>query len=149
MHLSSLGQTNYCPVLFESVSTLHDLNSSAREEQEFDFKFAWLCWRTDDARLSYRLLLSRSKTPQTHQTLMEALKRSINRKTRRSRRCIYISVAAVFLGIIAIVTPVALVFSRFDHSRGISSTVLVPLYVYPNPGAWKPLYDVLVLLNLV
>ena len=46
--------------------------------------------------------------------------------------------------ILAIIIPVAVVFSRRKHSKGLASTVLVPLYIYPDTGAWDPLYEVLV-----
>ncbi|RDL38735.1 uncharacterized protein BP5553_03075 [Venustampulla echinocandica] len=47
----------------------------------------------------------------------------------------------VLLGvaIIVIVVPVAVMFGRKKHIQ--KSSVLVPLYVYPDPGAWDPLYD--------
>jgi hypothetical protein len=75
---------------------------------------------------------------------MEAPNRILRRKTKRSRRCVSIVCVVAAVVILAIVIPVAVVFSRRKHSHGLASTVLVPLYIYPDPGAWDPLYEVLV-----
>ncbi|KAH7395888.1 cell surface spherulin 4-like protein [Cadophora sp. MPI-SDFR-AT-0126] len=42
--------------------------------------------------------------------------------------------------IIAIVVPVAVMFGKKKNGAP-RSDVLVPLYVYPNPGAWDPLFE--------
>jgi hypothetical protein len=44
--------------------------------------------------------------------------------------------------IAVIVIPTAVTLTRSQDFYGSPITVLVPLYVYPNPGAWEPLYDV-------
>jgi hypothetical protein len=75
---------------------------------------------------------------------MEAPDRILRRKTKRSRWCLSIACVVVVVVILAVVIPVAVVFSRRKHSNGLASTVLVPLYIYPDPGAWDPLYEVLV-----
>ncbi|KAH8802482.1 Spherulation-specific family 4-domain-containing protein [Xylogone sp. PMI_703] len=41
--------------------------------------------------------------------------------------------------VIAIVVPLAVMFGKKDKMQP-HSDVLVPLYVYPSPGAWDPLY---------
>jgi hypothetical protein len=43
------------------------------------------------------------------------------------------------LTLIVIVVPLAVMFGK-KKSSPPQSTVLVPLYVYPNPGAWDPLF---------
>ncbi|EKD12448.1 uncharacterized protein L3040_001061 [Drepanopeziza brunnea f. sp. 'multigermtubi'] len=48
--------------------------------------------------------------------------------------------ALLLVVVIAIVVPIAVVFS--SSKKGTPrSEVLVPLYVYPSPGAWDPLYQ--------
>lgn len=48
----------------------------------------------------------------------------------------------VFLAVavIVIVVPLAVMFGK-KKSRSLQSTILVPLYVYPHPGAWDPLFN--------
>ncbi|KAL1990183.1 hypothetical protein VTN49DRAFT_6022 [Thermomyces lanuginosus] len=50
-----------------------------------------------------------------------------------------------FIAILAIVIPPAVVITlrKKARSMGPKSTVFVPLYVYPAPGAWSPLEDVI------
>ncbi|KAE8441933.1 hypothetical protein EG329_004141 [Mollisiaceae sp. DMI_Dod_QoI] len=40
----------------------------------------------------------------------------------------------------ALVIPLAIMLGKKRHNRG-QSTVLVPLYIYPSPGAWNPLFS--------
>lgn len=76
-----------------------------------------------------------------HFTTMKGNDAVISQILRRKRkRFWYISLAVVFLLILAVVIPVAVVFSRRRHPKGLKSTVLVPLYIYPVPGAWEPLH---------
>jgi hypothetical protein len=51
----------------------------------------------------------------------------------------YLLWALLGVAVIVIVVPIAVMFGRKKPStpRG---TVLVPLYVYPSPGAWDPLF---------
>ncbi|ERF71976.1 hypothetical protein EPUS_07446 [Endocarpon pusillum Z07020] len=63
---------------------------------------------------------------------------------RKRKRFWYFSLAIVFLVILAVVLPVAFVFSRRRHPKGLKSTVLVPLYIYPIPGAWEPLHEAII-----
>ena len=60
---------------------------------------------------------------------------------RKSKRFWYFSLAIVLLLILAVIIPVAFVFSQRRHPKGLKSTVLVPLYIYPVPGAWEPLHE--------
>ncbi|KAG9234923.1 Spherulation-specific family 4 [Amylocarpus encephaloides] len=63
----------------------------------------------------------------------------------RSKRfkCWSIISVVLLVIILAVVIPIAVIFSRRSSTvKGIKSTVLVPLYIYPSPGAWDPLYKV-------
>ncbi|TVY15145.1 Spherulin-4 [Lachnellula arida] len=50
----------------------------------------------------------------------------------------YLLWALLGLAVIVIVVPIAVMFGRKKPSTP-KGTVLVPLYVYPSPGAWDPL----------
>ncbi|TVY49352.1 Spherulin [Lachnellula occidentalis] len=50
----------------------------------------------------------------------------------------YLLWAVLGLAVIVIVVPIAVMFGRKKPSTP-KGTVLVPLYVYPSPGAWDPL----------
>jgi hypothetical protein len=48
-----------------------------------------------------------------------------------------------FFGVIvtlAIVIPTAVMFGKKKKASPPKATLLVPLYVYPAPGAWDPLF---------
>ncbi|RFU27107.1 hypothetical protein B7463_g9239, partial [Scytalidium lignicola] len=51
----------------------------------------------------------------------------------------YLIWIVLLLIVIAIVVPLAVMFGKKDKSPP-HSDVLIPLYVYPSPGAWDPLY---------
>jgi hypothetical protein len=73
---------------------------------------------------------------------MKALPPRANRhiKVPASRRTlIWTTLTAV--AILALVVPLAVMFGR-KHKAPPKVSVLVPLYVYPFPGAWDPLYTV-------
>jgi flagellar basal body-associated protein FliL len=73
---------------------------------------------------------------------MEAPARILHRhKTKRSRRSLFIIAIIVIVVILAIVIPLAVVLPRKNRSHGETSTVIVPLYIYPDVGAWDPLYE--------
>jgi hypothetical protein len=72
---------------------------------------------------------------------MEAPAQVLRRSSKRSKFCITISVAVVVAVLVAIVVPVAVTLSQRRQPRDLSTTVLVPLYLYPDPGAWEPLFD--------
>ncbi|CZT07757.1 related to cell surface spherulin 4-like protein [Rhynchosporium agropyri] len=69
------------------------------------------------------------------------------RRNCKSRFCgvpLWILSLLVSLVVItAIVVPIAVMFGRKKNSSGPAprSAVLVPLYVYPDPGAWDPLFE--------
>ncbi len=44
------------------------------------------------------------------------------------------------ISILAIVIVVAVMFGRKKNAAMLKSDVLVPLYVYPLPAAWDPLF---------
>lgn len=58
-------------------------------------------------------------------------------KRRRTQK--YLLWALLTIAVIAIVVPVSVMFGRRKKSAP-KSTILVPLYVYPAPGAWDPLF---------
>jgi len=67
---------------------------------------------------------------------------SANNKDRmvtRVKRITIISIIAA-LAVIAIVVPITVVFVRKRNMK-LDPFVLVPLYIYPNLGAWDPLYE--------
>jgi hypothetical protein len=60
---------------------------------------------------------------------------------RRKRWCIGLSIAALIVIIIVIVVPLAVILPR-KGNNGNKSTVILPLYIYPNTTtAWDPLYE--------
>ncbi|KAL4901307.1 hypothetical protein BDW74DRAFT_85032 [Aspergillus multicolor] len=63
----------------------------------------------------------------------------------RSRRSRFIVAALVFVAILAIVLPTSIIVTRRKDSNnmGPKAKVFVPLYVYPAPGAWDPLVNVI------
>ncbi len=52
----------------------------------------------------------------------------------------YLSWILLAITVLAIVVPVTIRFSKMSKSAPPKSTVLLPLYVYPAPGAWEPLF---------
>jgi len=65
---------------------------------------------------------------------------------RRNRLRVILGVF-IFIAILAVVIPPAVVVTlrkKNNNSMGPKSTVFVPLYVYPAPGAWTPLEEVYV-----
>ncbi|KAI9733675.1 MAG: hypothetical protein M1834_003277 [Cirrosporium novae-zelandiae] len=60
----------------------------------------------------------------------------------RTKRFRLLLAAVITIIVLAIVIPIAVVFGR-KHTMPPKSNVLVPLYVYPAPGAWDPLYKVI------
>ncbi|KAL4810195.1 Spherulation-specific family 4 [Aspergillus unguis] len=62
----------------------------------------------------------------------------------RSRRSRLLAAALVLVVILAAVLPPAIIIPRRkDNSMGPKAKVFVPLYVYPAPGAWDPLVNVI------
>ncbi|KAL4775148.1 Spherulation-specific family 4 [Aspergillus nidulans var. acristatus] len=50
----------------------------------------------------------------------------------------------IFVAILAIVLPTSIIVTRRKHNNmGPKAKVFVPLYVYPAPGAWDPLVNVI------
>ncbi|KAL4902077.1 hypothetical protein BDW74DRAFT_158987 [Aspergillus multicolor] len=85
---------------------------------------------------------------------MESLKHARERTTPAgsgpgSRRChlrrrwwVTIGVAAALIIILAIVLPCALILPNRGGDKGVSASVIFPLYIYPETNAtWGPLYD--------
>lgn len=72
---------------------------------------------------------------------MEAPDRILRRSSRRSKWCITIVVAVVLTIVVAIVVGVAVSLSEKKERRNLAATILLPLYIYPDPEAWDPLFD--------
>jgi hypothetical protein len=67
-----------------------------------------------------------------------------NRRCLQSRRSRILLAVFVFIAILAVVIPPAVVVTLHKkNDMGPKSKVFVPLYVYPAPGAWTPLEDVI------
>ncbi|GFF37553.1 spherulin-4 [Aspergillus udagawae] len=67
-----------------------------------------------------------------------------NRRCLQSRRSRILLAAIVFIAVLAVVIPPAVVVTLHKkNDMGPKSKVFVPLYVYPAPGAWTPLEDVI------
>ncbi|KAF7163456.1 hypothetical protein CNMCM5623_008357 [Aspergillus felis] len=67
-----------------------------------------------------------------------------NRRCLQSRRSRILLAVIVFIAILAVVIPPAVVVTLHKkNDMGPKSKVFVPLYVYPAPGAWTPLEDVI------
>jgi hypothetical protein len=69
---------------------------------------------------------------------MEAFR---HRKRTSRLKCISIILAVVLAVVIAIVVPLAVLFSKRSGSQGQKATFLIPLYIFPAPKAWDPLFD--------
>jgi hypothetical protein len=67
---------------------------------------------------------------------------SIEKRQKRSRTLRWIIAGIVILAVIvAVVVPVGIIVSKKKPAvKGIASTIIVPLYIYPNATAWDPLY---------
>lgn len=58
----------------------------------------------------------------------------------KARRVVRLLLSIVFaITILAIIIPLAVMF-RKKKATPPKANVLVPLYVYPSPGAWDPLF---------
>lgn len=62
---------------------------------------------------------------------------------QRRPRWLYILLGLLLLIIIiVIVVPLAVILPRKHHHHGTKSTILLPLYIYPETSTtWSPLYD--------
>jgi hypothetical protein len=72
---------------------------------------------------------------------MEAPLRTLRRKQSKRSKCLTIAGVILFLVILAIVIPLAVILPRKKQSKGLKSTAIIPLYIYPEAGAWDPLYE--------
>lgn len=72
--------------------------------------------------------------------IMEAPKSALSRQNKR-RKWLWILIAiAVVIVLIVIIVPTATILGGRHHPKGLDSSVLLPLYVYPLADAWDPLY---------
>ena len=66
-----------------------------------------------------------------------------DRRCLRSRRSRLILAVLVFIALLAVVIPPAVVLTLHKKfTMGPKASVFVPLYVYPAQGAWDPLEKV-------
>lgn len=61
-------------------------------------------------------------------------------KSRRPRLFLVLFALGTFLAVVSATAVV--VSSKRQDTMGPTSTVFLPLYIYPVPGAWDPLDDV-------
>ncbi|RMZ88306.1 hypothetical protein DV736_g4461, partial [Chaetothyriales sp. CBS 134916] len=75
---------------------------------------------------------------------MEAPADLLYKQNTRSkcRRISLISVVVV-AALLVLIIPLAIILPRKGRPHGLPSSVLLPLYIYPSPGAWDPLHEVL------
>ncbi|KAL2074258.1 hypothetical protein VTL71DRAFT_8036 [Oculimacula yallundae] len=85
----------------------------------------------------------KKSSPDLHSSEYDNSKRP--RRNCKTKFCgvpVWILSLVLLVVITAIVVPIAVMFGRKKNNGGApKSTVLVPLYVYPNPGAWDPLFE--------
>jgi len=73
---------------------------------------------------------------------MEGIHSIVARQKRTRRLRLIIAAIVVLAVIVAIVIPVGIIVSKKKPNvKGIASTIIVPLYIYPGPNAWDPLYN--------
>lgn len=90
--------------------------------------------------------LEERKPPATSST-MEAPRRAANRQKQRSRRFWIILSVVVLVVLIVVIVPTAVILSGRQRSKGLASSVILPLYIYPLDDAWQPLYNAYVLIS--
>ncbi|RMZ75832.1 hypothetical protein DV737_g5105, partial [Chaetothyriales sp. CBS 132003] len=66
-------------------------------------------------------------------------KQSTHSKCRRISLISVVVIAALLILII----PLAIILPRKGQPKGLASSVLLPLYIYPSSSAWDPLYKAL------
>ncbi|KAL4813983.1 Spherulation-specific family 4-domain-containing protein [Aspergillus spinulosporus] len=75
---------------------------------------------------------------------MGIVKHVRERQCLHSRRSRLIMAVLIFVAILAIVLPTSIIVTRRkNNNMGPKAKVFVPLYVYPAPGAWDPLVNVI------
>lgn len=72
---------------------------------------------------------------------MEAPRRAANRQKQRSRRFWLIVAVVVFVVLIVVIVPTAVILSGRHSSKGLASSLILPLYIYPVNDAWQPLWN--------
>lgn len=79
---------------------------------------------------------------------METPSKMLRRQRTASQKCCLYSIIALVLIVIVLVIaiPVAVLLPKKNHvveytSPGVSTSVIVPLYIYPGDNAWDPLYE--------
>lgn len=64
-----------------------------------------------------------------------------------SRRGIILQSTIIVIAVVVIIAPLAVILAMSKVSLP-KSAILVPLYVYPAPGAWEPLHEAYVAIAL-
>ena len=73
---------------------------------------------------------------------MEDFDTLVKRRKKVNRiRLLILALLGIVIIAIAVAVPVAILHSHKTPITGITSNVLVPLYIYPAPGAWDPLFS--------
>ncbi|QDS69384.1 hypothetical protein FKW77_004551 [Venturia effusa] len=79
---------------------------------------------------------------------MDAPSKILKRQRTASQKCCLYSIIALVLIVIVLVIaiPLAVLLPKKKHvvrydGPGESTSVIVPLYIYPGDGAWDPLYE--------
>lgn len=79
---------------------------------------------------------------------MDAPSKLLKRKRTASQKCcLYSSIALILIVVILIIAiPVAVLLPKKNQvveytGPGVSTSVIVPLYIYPGKNAWDPLYN--------
>lgn len=90
-----------------------------------------------------------SSAASLHTTMALEKQTYTHRRLLQTRGSRIITGVIVVIAILAIVIPTAVVVSlrKKSDNMGPKSTVFVPLYVYPAPGAWTPLEEVYVMFS--
>ena len=84
-------------------------------------------------------LHSHSKPPTTDHH-MKVTSQHTKRKSTASGQRRYLFWALFAITVLSIVVPAAVMVSKRKKSTPPKASVLVPLYVYPSPGTWEPLF---------
>ena len=70
---------------------------------------------------------------------MEAPQRVLEGAQRARKRRRWIVALVVVLALLVVIVPCAVLLPE-DARSGLTSTILLPLYIYPVSNAWDPLY---------
>lgn len=79
---------------------------------------------------------------------MEPPLKRLNRQSTSRKCCIYSIIALILTVLILVIAiPLAVLLRKKNENvvaytgPGVSTSLIVPLYIYPGDGAWDPLYQ--------